>query len=88
MMRKEEGLGNRARPVTVFSGHLPIYVIVNLGLVAIWFYSGQGFFWPGFPIVFWGLGVFSHYVAAYRRPGGGWIDRETDRILKEEEGKS
>jgi len=56
--------------------------------VAIWFYSGQGFFWPGFPIVFWGLGVFSHYVAAYRRPGGGWIDRETDRIVKEEEGKS
>jgi len=69
-----------------FLWHLPIYVVVNLGLVAIWFYSGQGFFWPAFPIIFWGLGVFSHYVAAYRRPGGSWINRETEKILKEEEG--
>jgi hypothetical protein len=65
-----------------FLWHLPIYVVVNLGLVAIWFYSGQGFFWPAFPIIFWGLGVFSHYVAAYRHPGGSWIDWERKKFSK------
>ena len=37
--------------------HLPVYVLVNAGLVLIWWTSGAGFFWPAFPIVFWGLGV-------------------------------
>jgi hypothetical protein len=32
-----------------FLWHLPIYVIVNLGLVAIWFYSGQGFLLASIP---------------------------------------
>jgi len=41
-----------------------------------------------FPIFFWGIGVFAHYMAANHNPGGGWLDRETEKILKEEEGKS
>lgn len=70
-----------------FRWHLPIYIIVNLVLVAIWYYSGDGiFFWPAFPIFFWGIGVFAHYMSAYHNLGG-WIEKETDKILKEEEEK-
>src|SRR2546422_5611619 len=32
-----------------FRWHLAIYIIVNLGLVAIWYYTGAGFLWPLFP---------------------------------------
>ncbi len=32
-----------------FRWHLAIYIIVNLGLVAIWYYAGAGFPWPLFP---------------------------------------
>ncbi len=40
-----------------FRWHLAIYIIVNLGLVAIWYFTDAGFPWPLFPILFWGLGV-------------------------------
>jgi fatty acid desaturase len=67
-----------------FMWHLPIYLIVNAGLVMIWLFSGGGFPWPLFSIVFWGMGVFAHYFAAYQMSGVGWIDRETQKILGEE----
>jgi hypothetical protein len=67
-----------------FLWHLPIYLVVNLGLVAIWYASDRSFFWPIFPIFFWGIGLFSHYMTAYRASGGGWVDRETQKILDEE----
>ena len=38
---------------TASNGHLAIYIIVNLALVAIWYYTGAGFPWPVFPILFW-----------------------------------
>lgn len=40
-----------------FAGHLLIYALVNTFLVAIWFVTGAGFFWPIFPLVGWGIGV-------------------------------
>jgi hypothetical protein len=67
-----------------FRWHLPTYVLVNAFLVILWAYSGGGFFWPIFPLVFWGLGVLTHYWGAYRSMGTSWIDRETERILREE----
>jgi hypothetical protein len=70
-----------------FRWHLPIYIIVNVGLVMIWLFSTgpASFPWPLFPIFFWGIGVFSHYMAAYHSSNAGWIERETDKILKEKE---
>lgn len=63
--------------------HVPVYVLVNAGLVLVWLNAGAGFFWPGFPIVFWGLGVFFHYLTAYRSDGSAWVDQETDKVLRE-----
>lgn len=41
-----------------FRGHLLIYTLVNAALVAIWAVnSTEVFFWPMFPLVFWGIGV-------------------------------
>ena len=68
-----------------FLWHLPIYIVVNLVLVAVWLFSGAGFPWPIFPIFFWGIGVVGHYIAAYRNSGQNWVNRETDRILRDED---
>ncbi|MEE9593302.1 MAG: 2TM domain-containing protein [Thermoplasmata archaeon] len=75
-----------------FRWNLLLYGVVNAGLVGLWYFTGpftgaSTFPWPLFPIVFWGIGVGAHYVAAYRQPGGGWIARETEKILREEEGR-
>ena len=40
--------------------HVIAYVSVNLLLVAIWFVTGAGFFWPVFPIFGWGIGLAFH----------------------------
>ena len=41
-----------------FRAHLLIYVLVNSAFVATWaLTSRDSFFWPIFPLVFWGIGV-------------------------------
>jgi hypothetical protein len=42
------------------SAHVRAYVLVSLGLVAIWALTGTGYFWPLWPIMGWGIGVASH----------------------------
>jgi hypothetical protein len=37
--------------------HVIAYLSVNLLLVAIWYFSGRGYFWPMFLILGWGIGV-------------------------------
>jgi hypothetical protein len=46
-LRKKRGL----------QAHVIAYLSVNLLLVAIWYFSGRGYFWPVFPILGWGIGV-------------------------------
>lgn len=52
-----------------FGMHLVTYVIVNAGLVVIWFATGRGYFWPGWVLGGWGIGVLLHAWEVYgRRP--------------------
>ena len=46
-LRKKRGL----------QAHILAYVLVNTLLVAIWYFTGRGFFWPVFPIFGWGIGL-------------------------------
>ena len=95
-MNKSERRKKEARGIAenryAFRWNLATYIIVNPGLIALWYFTGpyigdDVFFWPILPIVFWGGWVVAHYILAYRRrPGGDWIARETERILKEEDG--
>ncbi len=50
-----------------FRTHLTVYLVVNAFLIAVWAASGGGYFWPIWPILGWGIGVWSH-AAAVRRP--------------------
>ena len=41
-----------------FHAHLLVYALVNTCLVIVWIVTSQGgFFWPVFPIAFWGIGI-------------------------------
>ena len=68
--------------------HLLVYVLVNAGLVLIWWSTGMGYFWPAFPIFFWGLGIVIQYMRTSRSGRNEWIDRETEKILLEGDKKS
>jgi hypothetical protein len=66
-----------------FHKHLVIYVLVNAALVCIWFVtSAGGFFWPVFPIVFWGIGVVMNAWDAYSVDAMSEerIEREMERL--------
>jgi hypothetical protein len=56
----------RLRKRRDFAAHLAAYVFVNVSVIVIWAMTGSGFFWPVFPILGWGIGLFS--TAGTRSP--------------------
>jgi hypothetical protein len=52
-----------------FQVHLLAYLLVNIFLVGIWAVTNfGGFFWPIFPILGWGIGIFFHGWDVYQGP--------------------
>ncbi len=61
--------------------HLVIYLTVNAMLVAIWAFTGAGFFWPIFPLVGWGVGVVINGYVAYR--GNVYTEERIQREMQD-----
>lgn len=40
-----------------FLMHLVAYVVVNCLLIGIWALTGQGYFWPAWILLGWGIGI-------------------------------
>ena len=58
--------------------HAFVYVLVNLGLVAISAANGRN--WAMYPLMGWGLGLLIHgAVVWFVAPGGGFYDRLVER---------
>ena len=57
------------------------YVVINAFLVFVWFYSGGGYFWPGWVMAGWGILLALHaWDVFWRRPiTEAEIDREVNR---------
>jgi hypothetical protein len=58
-----------------FKTHVVTYVLVNLFLVGVWAVSGSGYFWPGWVMAGWGIGLVLH----------GWQTYRGDRPITEED---
>jgi hypothetical protein len=51
------------------ASHFVAYVVVNLFLVAVWAFTGAGYFWPAWVIFVWGSGLVLHaWDVFFRRP--------------------
>jgi hypothetical protein len=51
-----------------FWPHLLVYLMVNMFVVVVWAMTDSGgFFWPGFLMVGWGIGVVMHAWDAFFR---------------------
>ncbi len=45
------------------------YVVINAGLILVWATSGAGYFWPGWVLAGWGVGLVLHgWEVLFRRP--------------------
>ena len=61
--------------------HALAYVMVNLLLIAIWFTTSAGFFWPVFPIFGWGIGLaFNAWDVLSPAPGQRQVEAEMERL--------
>jgi peptidoglycan/LPS O-acetylase OafA/YrhL len=63
--------------------HAVVYILVNAAIVVIWAITDQsGFFWPLFPIVFWGIGLVMNAWDVYVSSdiSDQDIDREISRM--------
>lgn len=66
-----------------FTAHVLVYLAVNGFLIVIWAAVSGGFFWPMFPIIGWGIGLFFHGWDVYRgEPTEQEISREMERLAK------
>ena len=66
-----------------FIPHCITYVLFNGGLILLWATTaGGGFFWPGFVMAFWGIGLVMHaWSVFFSRPvTEADVDREVDRL--------
>lgn len=76
----------RVRAKKGFYSHLTVYILINLMLVAIWFFTGAGYFWPMWVMLGWGIGLIINGVAVFSKRDSGWekreIEKEMDKIRK------
>ncbi len=63
--------------------HVLAYVMVNLLLVAVWYATGAGFFWPVFPLFGWGIGVIFHaWDVLWPEPTPDKVEAEMERLRR------
>lgn len=70
----------RAEDKVGFYTHFTIYVAVNILLVFVWWFSGDGFPWFVFVLVFWGIGIVAHGASVF--VGTGMTDKMAERELQ------
>jgi hypothetical protein len=81
-LRKEAT--TRVRKRRDFGAHVVVYVVVNAMLIGIWAMTGQGYFWPAWVLLGWGVGLILNFWDVYiRRPvTEADVEREMQRMRK------
>jgi len=72
-----------------FYTHLVIYIVVNIMLVLIWWFTigyDDGFPWFVFPLGGWGIGLLFHFLGVFffdRKLSSAAIEKEAEKIRKD-----
>ena len=64
----DEILWQLAKRRAAFKASLSAYIIVNVFLIAIWYFTSgtNSYFWPKWPALGWGIGIVLQYIGAYQ----------------------
>ncbi|MGA1866217.1 MAG: 2TM domain-containing protein [Thermoplasmatota archaeon] len=86
----EKSIRKRVRNIRDFYTHAVVYLVVNILLVVIWYFTGSGFPWFIFPLCGWGIGLFFHWYSVFVEEGilgKKWEDRKVEELMKKEKTK-
>lgn len=69
-----------------FYKHLSSYILVNGAMFLVTLFTGGGFSWAPI-LLFWGIGLGSHYIKVFGFPGSGvlskeWEERELEKEMR------
>ena len=94
MEQKDETLWQVAKKRAHFKRHLFKYVIINLFLWAIWYFTDgykeneSGIPWPAWVTLGWGIGIAFNYYEAYHSYRDTSVEREYEKLKREQQNKS
>jgi uncharacterized membrane protein len=76
----------RVRARRGFYWHLIVYIVINLMLIGIWYFTGRGYFWPAWVLFGWGIGLVFNALHVFTKSDIGSeraaIEKEIDKIKK------
>jgi len=83
---KDPQLWETARKRIAFKKHLAIYLVVNLFLWVIWYFtdgSRDGVIpWPAWSLFGWGISLVFQYLGAYASSGTGAVEKEYEQLVQ------
>ena len=81
---KDQILWKMAKKRAGFKWSFLMYVLVNLMLIGIWYFTSgeENYFWPIWPMLGWGLGVAIQYFEAYHGNQFFSVQNEYEKLKK------
>ena len=85
---KDPHLWEIAKRRASFKYHLATYIVINLFLWAIWFFTGDGddirhkYPWPIWSTLGWGVGLLFHFLGAYVFSRDNSAEREYEKLIR------
>lgn len=87
---RDEALWEIAKKRASFKSHLTIYLLVNVFLWGIWYFSdntfsgnGDRYPWPIWTTLGWGVGLTFHFLGAYVFPRSNSVEREYEKLKQQ-----
>lgn len=90
---KDPQLWEIAQKRASFKSHLATYVVINAFFWVLWYFTGEhktheGWPWPVWPAIGWGIGLAFHYVGAYVLPKSNSVEREYEKLKQQQDQKT
>ena len=83
---KYEKAKKRVEEIKGFYSHLITYVVVNIILFLVDFFTSPGIWWFYWPLLGWGIGLFFHGMGVFvfsKFPGKNWENRKIKQVMEE-----